>query len=127
MGMENYLHNELTAQIIKAFYNVYNELGYGFLEKVYEKALVVELKKMGLNVVTQQPIRVYYKGEIVGDFFADMVVENKVIVELKSVKQLLPVHEAQLINYLKATDMEVGLLLNFGDMPDIKRKIFRNF
>jgi len=125
--MENYLYNELTAQIIKAFYNVYNELGYGFLEKVYEKALVVELKKMGLNVVTQQPIKVYYKGEIVGDFFADMVVENKVIVELKSVKQLLPVHEAQLINYLKATDMEVGLLFNFGDMPDIKRKIFRNF
>jgi len=125
--MENYLHNELTAQIIKAFYNVYNELGYGFLEKVYEKALVVELKKMGLNVVTQQPIKVYYKGKIVGDFFADMVVENKVIVELKSVKQLLPVHEAQLINYLKATDMEVGLLFNFGDMPDIKRKIFRNY
>ena len=125
--MENYLHNELTAQIIKAFYNVYNELGFGFLEKVYEKALVVELKKIGLNVVTQQPIKVFYKDEIVGDFFADMVVEDKIIIELKSVKQLLPVHEAQLINYLKATDMEVGLLFNFGDMPDIRRKIFRNY
>ena len=125
--MEYYLHNELTAQIIKAFYTVYNELGYGFLEKVYENALVIELKKMRLNVRRQYPIKVYYKGEIVGDFFADNIVDNKVIIELKSVKQLLPVHEAQLINYLKATDMEIGLLLNFGDIPEIRRKIFRNY
>ena len=124
--MQKFLHENLTSDIISAFYFVYNDLGYGFLEKVYEKALIIELKKSGLKVTSQLPIKVYYEGEIVGDYYADIVVENKIILELKTVKHLLPIHEAQLVNYLKATGMEVGLLLNFGEKPQVKRKIFTN-
>ncbi len=120
------LFEELTEQIIKAFYDVYNELGYGFLEKVYENALYIELKKMGLDVVQQQPIRVFYVGEVVGEYFADLIVERKVILELKAVKKISDQHEAQLINYLKATDAQVGLVLNFGHKPEFSRKIFSN-
>lgn len=119
-------HQEITSQIIAAFYAVYNTLGYGFLEKVYENALILELQKKGLNVRGQVPIKVRYAGQIIGEYFADLLVEDKVIVELKAVEKIIPVHEAQLLNYLKATDLEVGLLLNFGPKADFTRKIFTN-
>lgn len=124
--MENYLHKELTSEIISAFYKVYNVLGFGFLEKVYENALKCELEKMGFKVDKQKPITVYYDNSIVGEYFADLIVENKVIIELKAAEVLIEEHELQLINYLKATEIEVGLLLNFGKKPEIRRKIFSN-
>jgi len=118
------LHAEITGKIIKAFYTVYNTLGYGFLEKVYENALLIELSKLGLSAKTQFPITVYYDGKVIGNYFADMFVADAVIVELKTAEALNSAHEAQLINYLKATNAEVGLLLNFGKEPDYKRKVF---
>ncbi|HZK07433.1 MAG TPA: GxxExxY protein [Bacteroidales bacterium] len=121
-----YLHKDLTSHIIGCFYKVYNELGYGFLEKVYENALKIELEKEGLTVERQKPISVLYQNVVVGEYFADLVVENKVIVELKAAESLCEEHEFQLINYLKATEIEVGLLLNFGKKPQISRKIFSN-
>ena len=121
-----YLNQELTAEIIKRFYIVYNHLGYGFLEKVYEKSLKIELEKAGFHVERQKPINVYYEKELVGEYFADLLVDNKVILELKAAETLCEEHEFQLINYLKATDIEVGLLLNFGKKPEIKRKIYSN-
>lgn len=125
--MENdYLHKELTSEIIKRFYIVYNFLGYGFLEKVYEKALKYELEKAGLLVERQKPINVYYETELVGEYYADLLVENKVIIELKATESFCEEHENQLINYLKATEIEVGLLLNFGKKAEIKRKAFSN-
>ena len=117
-------YKEITSIILKSFYTVHNELGYGFLEKVYEKAMMIELKKYGLSSVNQQPINVYYEEEVVGQYFADIIVKGKVIVELKALSKLAEQHEAQLINYLKATDKEVGLLLNFGRIPKFKRKVF---
>lgn len=123
---ENYKHSELTEKIIQAFYDVYNELGYGFLEKVYENALFIELISNGLNVEKQKPIKVYYDGHQVGDYYADLIVNDLVIVELKTTESLCKEHEFQLINYLKATDIEVGILLNFGKKPEIKRKVFSN-
>ena len=122
----NYLHQDLTSEIIKRFYVVYNVLGYGFLEKVYEKALKFELEKAGLVVERQKPINVYYETALVGEYFADLLVENKVIIELKASESICEEHENQLINYLKATDIEIGLLLNFGKRPEIKRKVFSN-
>lgn len=125
--MENpYKHQDITEIIIKAFYVVYNTLGYGFSEKVYENALALELRRMGLKVMQQAPIRVYYAGELVGEYFADLIVADAVLVELKAVHELAELHEAQLLNYLKATLFEVGLLLNFGPKPQVKRKIFDN-
>lgn len=118
------IHEDLTKDIIKAFYEVYNTLGYGFLEQVYQNALYKELKKMGYKCKPQEEIRVFYKDELVGKYVADMIVEDTVILELKAIKKLLPEHEAQLINYLKATGIEVGLLLNFGKDPEVKRRIF---
>ena len=120
------LHEEITSQIIAAFFAVYNTLGYGFLEKVYENALVLELQRKGLAAQKQIPIKVKYAGQIIGEYFADLLVEDKVIVELKAADKIIPIHEAQLLNYLKATDMEVGLLLNFGPKADFKRKVFSN-
>ena len=119
-------HEQLTKQIIQAFYTVYNALGYGFLEKVYENALAVELREMGLTVVQQAEIKVYYAGVLVGKYYADLLVADAVIVEIKAVKEFLKAHEAQLLNYLKATPYEVGLLLNFGPKPGIKRKVYDN-
>lgn len=116
----------ITQKVIKAFYQVYNSLGYGFLEKVYENALIIELKSMGINVEKQKPIKVYYKEQLVGEYFADLIIEDIVIVELKATESLCEEHEFQLINYLKATNIEVGLLLNFGKTPEIKRKVFSN-
>ena len=117
------LHSDITEKIIKAFYKVYNTLGYGFLEKVYENALAHELEKAGLHIVQQKPIEVYYDELLVGEYFADLFVENAVIVELKAVESLHEIHEAQLLNYLKATEAEVGLLLNFGPEPEFIRKV----
>ena len=122
----DYLHSDLTSEIIKRFYIVYNKLGYGFLEKVYEKALKHELENAGLWVESQKPIKVYYETEIVGEYYADLLIENKVIIELKAASAICEEHEIQLINYLKATKIEVGLLLNFGKTPEVKRKAFSN-
>ena len=121
-----YKHSDLTEQIIGAFYAVYSTLGYGFLEDVYVKALVIELKKRGLIPITEQPIEVYYADQLIGRYFADVVVNDLVIVELKAVKVLVAEHEAQLLNYLKATPYEVGLLLNSGPKPETKRRSFDN-
>ncbi len=112
--MEEYLHKDVTSIIIQSFYKVYNTLGYGFLEKVYENAMRIELKKLGMSVEQQKNIKVYYDSEQVGDYFADLLVNDLVIVELKAAENLCEEHETQLLNYLKATDIEVGLLLNFG-------------
>jgi len=120
------LHHELTDLIIKSFYKVYNVLGYGFLEKVYENALKLELTNIGLNPVSQKNIKVEYLDQQVGDYFADILVNDLIIIELKAAEAICDEHEAQLINYLKATDKEVGLLLNFGKRPEFKRKIFMN-
>ncbi|NBC06573.1 MAG: GxxExxY protein [Bacteroidetes bacterium] len=123
---QNYLHSALTSDILKAYYKVYNTLGYGFLEKVYENAMMIELRKMGIQAVQQQRIKVYYEGEKVGEYFADILVENKVIVELKAKRTLHPDDEAQLYNYLNATTVEVGMLLNFGEEPEHKRRVLTN-
>lgn len=123
-----YLHEELTDKIIRCFYNVYNGLGYGFLEKVYENALLIELRNSGLVAENQVSIKVYYQGLEVGNYYADILVENKVVLELKAgvMEQTIMNHELQLTNYLKATNYEVGLLLLFGIKPQVKRKIFSN-
>ena len=126
MASEKFLHGEITQVIIQAFYKVYNELGYGFLEKVYENALFIELEKTGLYIEKQRRIEVYYENEVVGSYYAELVVDEKVIIELKAAEGLREEHECQLINYLKATEIEVGLLLNFGKSPQFKRKIFTN-
>lgn len=119
-------HSDLTELIIGAFYEVNNRLGYGFLEKVYENAMVMELKRLGMNVEQQKHLKVHYRNFIVGDYYADIVVNDLVILELKADEKLMPEHEAQLINYLKATDIEVGLLFNFGRKADFRRKYFSN-
>ncbi len=116
-------HAELTEKIIAAFYAVYNTLGTGFLEKVYRNALALELTKRGLDAQIEVPIRVYYDGVEVGEYFADLVVQKCVLVELKAVEKVSGEHEAQLLHYLRATDYEVGLLLNFGPEPLVRRKV----
>lgn len=123
---ENFKHTEITALIIKAFYNVYNVLGFGFLERVYQNALMLELRKLHLQAASQVPIKVYYEGTEVGNYFADVLVNDCVIIELKAADGLIEEHEAQLVNYLRATNIEVGLLLNFGIKPQFKRKVFSN-
>jgi len=119
-------HEELTEKIIKSFYKVYNTLGYGFLEKVYENALYIELTEMGFDVQKQKKLLVYYYGNIVGDYCADLIVDELIVIELKANECIVEANENQLINYLKATTLEVGLLLNFGKRPEVKRKIFDN-
>lgn len=119
-----YQFEDITRIIIGAFYETYNSLGPGFLEKVYENALMIELKERGLRAHHQCPINVRYKGECVGEYIADIVVEDKIICEIKAVQKLRPEHEAQLLNYLKATRIKVGLLLNFGPKPEIMRRIY---
>jgi len=120
------LHKEITEKIIKCYYKVYNTLGYGFLEKIYENAFALELQQNGLDVKCQFPIKVYYENKIVGEYYADIVVNNLIIIELKASTCLLEEHECQLINYLRATEIELGLLLNFGKEAEYKRKIFMN-
>lgn len=126
MSKHTLKHGEVTDVILKAFYRVYNELGYGFLEKVYENSMAIAARKLGLAVQQQVPIVVYFDNEAVGEYVADLLVNDLVIVELKAVKLLADEHEAQLLNYLKATPYEVGLLLNFGPKPQHKRKVFDN-
>ena len=123
----DYKYKELTEKIIQIFYKVYNNLGYGFLEKVYENAMMLDFKKENIPADSQYAIKVFYEDEIVGEYFADILVDSKVIVEIKAARNLTLENEAQLLNYLKATDKEVGLLLNFGPKPEIKRKVFDNF
>ncbi len=120
------LHKELTESIIKVFYDVYNELGFGFLEKVYQNSLYLELKARGFEVEAQKQIKVHFKGFEVGEYYADLLVNNTIILELKAVEAIVPEFEHQLINYLRGTDKEVGLLLNFGLKPEFRRKIFEN-
>jgi GxxExxY protein len=122
----DFKHLELTEKIIGIFYEVYSKLGYGFLEKVYENALMIEFRRAGIKAEAQFPISVKYDGQSIGEYTADILVEDKLIVELKAVKPLLADHEAQLLNYLKATEIEVGLLLNFGPKPEIRRRAFDN-
>ncbi len=120
------LHEEITGAIIGAFYDVHNVLGSGFLEKVYENAMAHLLRSRGLFVVQQAPITVHFQGAIVGEYYADLLVADKVIVELKTAERIQPEHLAQLSNYLKATQIEVGLLLNFGRQSSFKRVILTN-
>ena len=122
--MQEELFSDLTDAVICCFYSVYNTLGRGFLEKVYENALVVELSLRGIPLQQQVPIQVLYKDVSVGQYVCDLVIGNKVIVEIKAVASLLPEHEAQILNYLKATRVEVGLLLNFGRQPEVRRRVF---
>ena len=119
-------HKELTDGILKTFYEVYNELGYGFLEKVYQNSMYLELKNKGYQVEAQSKIKVFYKGTEVGEYYADLIVENLVILELKAVDYIVKDFENQILNYLRSTECEVGLLLNFGKKPEFRRKIFEN-
>ncbi len=123
MENQNYLYSDISTVILKAYYNVYNTLGFGFLEKVYENAMMIELKKLGLSCRQQQHIDVFYDDKLVGNYYADIIVEDKIIIELKAAKSLVDEHEAQLVNYLRATNIEVGLLLNFGKVPQHKRRV----
>jgi GxxExxY protein len=120
------LYQPVTEMIIGAYYKVYNSLGFGFLEKVYENAMVIELVEHGFLIGQQQNITVFYKGTVVGDYVADIVVNDKIIIEMKAAEWLREEHAAQLMNYLKATNMEVGLLLNFGRKPEFRRVVFSN-
>lgn len=122
-GMSSFKYEEITGQIIDAAYTVGNELGYGFLEKVYHNSLVLELRKRNLLVEPEKPIKVNYDKQVVGEYFADIVVDNKVIVEVKAADKHNPVFEAQLLNYLKATGLEVGLIINFGTSVKVKRMV----
>ena len=119
-------HGELTEKIIGVFYDVYNELGHGFLESVYQKSLCLALNEIGLIVHSPVDIPVWFRGQRVGSFYGDVLVERCVLLELKAVRSLDLAHRAQLLNYLRATEIEVGLLLNFGERPEFKRLIFDN-
>ena len=118
--------DKLTERIIGCAYQVSNRLGIGFVEKVYENALMFDFEKEGISANSQSPIKVLYKNKIVGEYFADILVDEKIIIEIKASKILAAEHEAQLLNYLKATNIEVGLLLNFGPKPEIKRRATSN-
>lgn len=119
-------HEGLTNKIIGVFYEVYNELGHGFLESVYERAMLIALRQAGLSAEAQVPVRVWFRGHDVGDFRADMLVEGVVILELKAARGLDSGNESQTLNFLRATDIEVGLLMNFGSKPQFKRLVFDN-
>lgn len=127
MESNDYLHKELTGAVLKLFYEVYNELGFGFPERVYQNAFFYELKKDGFDVEAQKRIKVFYKEIEVGDYFADLIINNELILKLKSVDSISKEHHSQLVNYLKATDCEVGLLLNFGKKPEFIRKVYENY
>jgi GxxExxY protein len=119
-------HQDLTEKIIGVFYEVYNELGHGFLESVYAQSMAIALNEAGLKVVQQAPISVYFRGQLVGDFRADLLVNDQVIIELKAARAIESAYEAQLMNYLRATKVEIGLLMNFGPKPEFKRFIYDN-
>ncbi len=126
MSNEQFLHSDLTQAIIGTFYEVYNELGHGFLESVYENALAIALRGKGFEVLQQIAIPVWFRGTQVGDFDADLLVNKLVLLELKTARTIEQAHVAQLLNYLKATEIEVGLVLNFGPKPEFKRVVFGN-
>jgi GxxExxY protein len=119
-------HSDLTRQILRAFFNLHTELGYGFSEKVYENSLAIFLRELGMKVQQQVPIHVYYHGQAVGEYIADMLVNDIVMLELKAVSKINEDHAAQLLNYLKATDIEVGLVLNFGQTAEFRRRVYDN-
>ena len=119
-------HAMVTERILGSFYDVYNELGFGFLESVYHEAMAREMRSRELHVDSHVPLAVVYKGDVIARFMADLIVENRVIIELKAARCILPEHESQLLNYLRATAIEIGLVLNFGSKPQIKRLIFSN-
>jgi GxxExxY protein len=125
---KNMEHEELTKKIIACAYKVHNTLGAGFLEKVYENSLFIELRKNNFEVYQQYPINVYYDEQLVGEFFADLLINNEIILELKAVENLQAIHEVQLVNYLKGTGLDIGLLINFGSSVEIKRKyrVYKN-
>jgi GxxExxY protein len=120
--VDNFAHADITSKILKAYFKVYNTLGYGFLEKVHENSMLIELRQLGLSYDCQMPINMMYENNRVGFYVADIVVENIVIVELKAAEAICEEHEAKLTNYLRATDIEVGLLLNFGKKPSVQKK-----
>lgn len=120
-------HQAITEKVIKAFYKVYNKLGYGFLEKVYERAMAIELKKLGLKVSCQHPIVVLYDEQVIGEYFADILVEDLIVLELKCAVRITEAHEAQLLNYLKGTRAELGFVFNFGKEAKFTRKIYHNY
>ena len=117
---------DTTEQIIGVYYKVYNELGYGFLEKVYHNALLIELNRNGLNCESKKQLKVYYSGNEVGEYYPDIIINDSIILEIKASEILVYENECQLINYLRATDLEFGLLFNFGKKPEFRRKYFTN-
>ena len=117
-------HSELSKKIIAAAFAVHKELGYGFVEKVYKNALAIELGEVGIKCAVEVPLKVLYHRKTVGDYYADMIVDDKIIIEVKALSDLEPIHEVQLVNYLKATGLHVGLLINFGQSVKVKRRIF---
>jgi GxxExxY protein len=120
------LHQELTRRILVSFFDVYNELGRGFLESVYVESLRLALLDVGLQSEREVPIKVHFRGAVAGQFYADLVVERSVIVEIKVARTIIPAHEGQLLHYLRATEIEVGLVLNFGPSPQFKRLVYSN-
>lgn len=124
MEAKEYPHKELTQKIIGAAYEVHNELGSGFVEKVYENALAFDLRSMGMNTEQQKPVTVNYKGTVAGEFIADLVVNNAVLLEIKAVKTITKEFESKLLHYLKATGINVGLIINFSNSVQVKRKVF---
>lgn len=122
--MDKMRYQDLSEKIIGSAYRVHKELGHGFVEKVYKNALAIELGEVGLRCTCEVPLKVLYHGKIVGEYCADLIVEDKIVVEAKAVSTLDPVHEVQLVNYLKATGLNVGLLINFGRSVEIKRRVF---
>lgn len=119
-------HSDLTGKILGAFFQLHKEMGFGFSEKVYQAALVILLEELGMVVEQQRPIKVYFRDKVVGKYVADMVINGVVLLELKAVERLVDAHSAQLLNYLKSTEIEVGLLLNFGPQAEFRRKIYDN-
>ena len=123
MDADGLLHRELSERVIGAFYETYNELGHGFLESVYENAFAIQLEQCGLLVKRQQPVVVCYQGHVVGEFRAELMVADLLLIEIKAVSTLMSIHEAQLMNYLKATGIRLGLIVNFGLRPQFRRRI----
>ena len=122
--MNEYKHSDITEKIIAAAYVVHKQLGYGFLEKVYKNALIIELENQPFKCRAEAPIQVFYRNRLVGEYFADIIVEDKVVIEVKAVSKIDPAHEVQLVNYLKASGISVGLLINFGTSVEVKRRVF---
>jgi GxxExxY protein len=121
------LHKDLTDSVIKTFFDVYNELGYGFLEKVYQNSMYIELKSRGFQVEAQKQIKVFFKGKQVGEHYADLAINDLIILELKAAEAIVEEFECQLLNYSRGTEIEVGLLLNFDKKPEFRRRVFENY